>query len=337
MSSGSRVDQRFFFKKFMVKAFKNIEQQIDILKKRGLIFDDEEFAKDKLLETNYYNTINGYKRLFVTVDSSGNEIFKRDSRYEELYYLSEFDRSMRSVYLENILKIENKLKTLIAYYFSEEYGYDNYLKIDNFETLRGTANSEDAIKKRITSIQYLISSIQKEIADSINKKDYINHYIMKHGYVPLWVLVNALSLGTISKFYELMKQPLRVKVAKKFNINENDLRIYIKVLAFWRNLCAHDERLYDSKSTNTVSLPDTKYHVNLNLPKQGNQYIQGKKDLFSLTIVLRILLSENDFHNFYNKVNGRIYSIGSKLTSISVEDVKSAMGFPYGWGEIRKS
>jgi len=105
------VDQRFFLKKFMVKDFKNIEQQIDILKKRGLIFDDEEFAKDKLLETNYYNTVNGYKRLFVTVDSSGKEIFKKDSRYEELYYLSEFDRSMRSVYLENILKIENKLKS----------------------------------------------------------------------------------------------------------------------------------------------------------------------------------------------------------------------------------
>ena len=84
------------------------------------------------------------------------KIFKKDSRYEELYYLSEFDRSMRSVYLENILKIENKLKTLIAYYFSEEYGYDNYLKIDNFETLRGTANSEDAIKK---NNKYSISDI----------------------------------------------------------------------------------------------------------------------------------------------------------------------------------
>ena len=321
----------------MVKEFKTIKEQIEILKDRGLVFENEEFASEKLLETNYYNTINGYKRLFVEQDDNGNERFKENSRYEELYYLSEFDRSIRIVYLEIILKIENKLKTLIAYYYSEEYGHDNYLKIDNFETLRGTSNSEETIKKRIISIQYLISSIQKEIADSINKKDYINHYIMKHGYVPLWVLVNALSLGTISKFYELMKQPLRVKVAKAFNVNENDLRIYIKVLAFWRNLCAHDERLYDTKSINTVSLPDTKYHLNLNLPKQGNQFIQGKKDLFSLTIVLKILLSEKDFNNFYNKVNGRIYSIETKLTSISIEEVKKAMGFPLNWTEIKKS
>ena len=77
---------------------------------------------------------------------------------------------MRTVYLENILKIENILKTLVAYYFSEEYGHDNYLKIDNFDTLKTSSDKDCVIEKRIKSIQYLISSIQKEIADSIEKK-----------------------------------------------------------------------------------------------------------------------------------------------------------------------
>ena len=58
----------------MVKEFKTINEQIEILKMRGLVFDNEEFAKEKLLETNYYNTINGYKKLFITLDDSGNEI-----------------------------------------------------------------------------------------------------------------------------------------------------------------------------------------------------------------------------------------------------------------------
>ena len=320
----------------MIKEFKTVDEQIEILKSRGLTFDNEDFAKEKLLETNYYNTINGYKRLFV-IDIDGNEVFRPMARYEELYYLSEFDRSIRSVYLENILKIENRLKTLIAYYFSEKHGHDNYLKLENFETLRNTTNKSEVIERRVKNIQYMISSIQKDIADSIEKKDYINHYVMKHGYIPLWVLVNALSLGTLSKFYEFMNQGLRVKVAKHFNINEGDLCIYIKSLAFWRNLCAHDERLYDSKSHNKISIPNTTYHSLLNLPMSGNQYVQGKNDLFSLTIILKIMLSESDFNHFYNKVNGRIYAIGSKLTSISIEDVKKAMGFPYGWGLIRKS
>lgn len=133
----------------MVKEFKTINEQIEILKMRGLVFDNEEFAKEKLLETNYYNTINGYKKLFITLDDSGNEIFKNNTKYEELFYLSEFDRSMRTVYLENILKTENRLKTLVAYYFSEKYGHDNYLKIDNFDTLKNSSNKNETVEKEL--------------------------------------------------------------------------------------------------------------------------------------------------------------------------------------------
>ena len=56
----------------MLKEFKTIDEQIEILKDRGLVFDDEKFAKEKLLETNYYNTITGYKKLFVVTDVNGN-------------------------------------------------------------------------------------------------------------------------------------------------------------------------------------------------------------------------------------------------------------------------
>ena len=144
-------------------------------------------------------------------------------------------------------------------------------------------------------------------------------------------------MGTISKFYEYIKQPLRVKIAKHFNVKEGDLCVYIKILAFWRNLCAHDERIYDSTSFKKISLPNTKYHIALNIPIKGNQYIQGKNDLFALTIVLKILLPEQDFNHFYNKINGRIYSVATKLLSISIEDVKKVMGFPKMWSQIKKS
>ena len=79
----------------MVKEFKTIKEQIEILKDRGLVFENEEFASEKLLETNYYNTINGYKRLFVEQDDNGNERFKENSRYEELSIFTA-DRSIWS-------------------------------------------------------------------------------------------------------------------------------------------------------------------------------------------------------------------------------------------------
>ena len=39
---------------------------------------------------------------------------------------------------------------------------------------------------------------------------------MTYGYLPLWVLNNILTLGTISKFYSLMKQNERQTISKIF-------------------------------------------------------------------------------------------------------------------------
>ena len=39
------------------KPFKTLDEQIEILKSRGLIINDENFARDFLLKNNYYRTI----------------------------------------------------------------------------------------------------------------------------------------------------------------------------------------------------------------------------------------------------------------------------------------
>ena len=48
-----------------MKEFKTYDEQIQLLKSRGLTFVDEDFAKEKLEEENYYSIINGYKDLFL--------------------------------------------------------------------------------------------------------------------------------------------------------------------------------------------------------------------------------------------------------------------------------
>lgn len=49
---------------FLLKEFKTIDQQIEILLDRGLIIDDINKAKEYLLTQNYYNIINGYGNFF---------------------------------------------------------------------------------------------------------------------------------------------------------------------------------------------------------------------------------------------------------------------------------
>ena len=316
-----------------MKEFKDIDEQINLLKSRNIIFENEEEAKKILLHNNYYNIINGYKDLFL--DEQDSSIYKFGTNFNEIYALYEFDRQLRNIFLEYILKFENSLRALIAYYFSEQYGNDNYLKLNNFETFENVNVNNDTKQKNIKYIQSLIGNINKNIASNIENK-YINHYIINYGFVPLWVLVNILSFGDICNFYRLMKQRERTKIAIELNINEADLYSLLNILTKTRNLCAHDERLYNYKFPTYTSINDTKYHQMMNLPIDNGRYEIGKNDLFAVVITLKLLLPKEDYDKFHHKLFSRMMSIQSKLHTISLNDVLNAMNFPTNWHDISK-
>lgn len=313
-----------------MKEFKTYQEQIEILKSRGIVINNEEFALEKLQEDNYYNIINGYKDLFI--DSNQ---YIQGTTFEEIYSLFEFDRNLKSILLKNILIVENILRTLIAYNFSLKYGNDNYLKIDNFETLKNSGCKKEKYQERIEQIQKLICNMQLDIANNIKKKPYINHYILNYGFVPLWVLVNAISLGRLSQFYSLMDQSVRINVSRKWNVKENELNQFIKNLSYFRNLCAHDERVYNA--TINQPIPDTIYHYKLNLKKKDNNFIQEKSDLFSLIISLKMLLPNDKFNTMCNQIEGRMKSLEKKIFVINPQKIFDKMGFPLNWIQIKKS
>lgn len=314
-----------------MKEFKTYDEQITILKNRGLLINDESFAKEKLKEDNYYNIVNGYKDLFITPGTTDNYI--AGATFEEVYALYDFDRILKNIFFKSILKVENILRSLIAYNFSERFGNENYLVLNNFETLRGSGCSEEKYKKRIEQIQKLFSNIQLDIAGAISKKNYIKHYMLNHGFVPLRVLVNSISLGRLSNFYSLMHQSVRIKVATNWDINDGDLDQYIKLMSYYRNLCAHDERLYNAKYYQDI--PNTNYHSTLNIPIINSRYQNGKNDLFALLITMKVLLPEEDFNNLFNKVNGRLMSLSTNLKCINFDTILNSMGFPENWKEIK--
>jgi len=275
------VDRRLFV---FMKEFKTVEEQIELLKSRGMIFENEEYAKEILLTNNYYNIINGYKNLFI-IDKTDN--YKNGTKFEEVYSLYDFDRQLRSIFLEYILKIENSLRTLVAYHFSKNHGNDNYLILNNFDIYNQNQNVNNELKeKRIKHIQSLIGNVNKKIANSITTTPYINHYIINYGFVPLWVLVNILSFGDICSFLKLMKQNERISISIHFNIKEYDLTSLLGILCHTRNLCAHGERLYNFIFPTNETINDSKYHSKLNIKKEctfsGKFYVQFCTLLFSL-------------------------------------------------------
>ena len=96
--------------------------------------------------------------------------------------------------------------------------------------------------------------------------------MLEYGYVPLWVLVNILPLGTISKFYSLMKQQDKQAVAKLYRINDVELINILRNLTYCRNKCAHGEILYNFRSTSEIK--ENRIHKDLDIPKQKGKLVK---------------------------------------------------------------
>ena len=304
--------------------FKTIEEQIEILKQRNLSINEEK-AKEIFRDNNYYYLINGYKNLFID-ENSKEEKYKDDATLEEIFALYRFDSELRNVFLKYILNIERRIDTYIAYEFSKQYGEQNYLIGANFN------NNSKITDLRIKS---LIADINSNISTQIrNGNRMLSHYITQYGYIPLWVLIRIITFGQVSKFYDLMKQQDQNKVAKKFGVREKELKTYIHNLAIIRNICAHDEKLYDIRLQNAIIKNDIHKHFNLVL--QDGKYTNGYKDLFSIVIILKVLLKEEEFKEFYTIATNMIKELKQEISSIDFSQVLDKMGFLESYEELLK-
>ena len=158
------------------------------------------------------------------------------------------------------------------------------------------------------------------------------HYIEKYGYVPLWIAVKVLSFGIVSELYQILKLEDQINIAKDFHVDREQLLVYFPILANFRNLCAHEDILYEHKAQRSIE--DTKYHALLEISKVNDEYIYGKNDLFAVVIILKQLLRRDDFFLFMSEFEYEIQILADRLKTITIEKVLDRMGFPINYGEM---
>ena len=76
----------------MLKPAKTIEEQITLLKERGIIIDDYDFAKFFLTNNNYYRLM-GYAYQFKTE----KEVYLENTNFSTIAKIYHFDRSLRQI------------------------------------------------------------------------------------------------------------------------------------------------------------------------------------------------------------------------------------------------
>lgn len=304
------------------KIFKTLDDLVDLLKERGVDIPDassRDYAKRVLEKHGYYNLVNGYNKLFL--DSKAETVkYRTGTTMNEINALYQFDRVLRDIFFRYILEAETHVKSLISYYFSEAHGHKNYLVYTNFNT---------ALRDSESKITSLIAEIQRQTATHSNDPS-ISHYLKTHGYIPLWVLNNILTLGTISKFYSLMLPQERQNISRCFNIMDKELESALTYISTVRNFCAHGNRIYCFRTKKPLST--TLYHHQLGIERnESGEYLKGKRDLFACLIALKRLLSNNDYKRMSKEIYRAIGTLDKKLSLLTMDEILNEMGFPQNW------
>lgn len=325
----------------MGKEFSTTNEQLYKLKSRGLIIANRTQVKRKLQKENYYNLINGYKELFLDKTYKGSdEKYLKNTDFDEIFALYSFDRELRNLFIRYILEIENNFKSVLAHDFSRKYGHENYLKISNFDIKVKSWEKYKTASQKVGEVTDLIAELQREISKQLKKNNsMISHHILQYGYIPLWVLVNNLSLGTVGIFYSHLNQKDQNDIGRVFQITPDLMNSILSVLTIFRNACAHDERLYClkaiKKSQKPNSIRNNILHTKLNIPlDSSNNPIYGKNDLFSIVIIFKLLLRKESFDAFFNNLELEINELSYKIKVISLNDILYEMGFPNNWKDI---
>lgn len=303
------------------KKFRSLGEQIQILKSKGLVIDDEEKAKDILFRENYF-FISGYRHLFMRTYKEKK--FLAGTTFDELYSMFVFDRRIRNIMFKNILIIENNIKSIISYQLSKKYGFKekDYLNSKNF--------NQDSLKSR--QVHDVLNKMRRQIKINGSQHSATLHYISNYGYIPLWVLVKVLSFGIVAEFYNILKTDDQYSIAQVYGIDSESLQIYLALLSNYRNLCAHEDILYDHRTQR--SIPDTVYHYKLDIDKTDDEYNYGKNDLFALVIIMRQMLTDEEFRGLIFELGYEVDILDGKVDVIPINALLNRIGFPDNWRDI---
>ncbi len=282
----------------------SIQDQVSLLKNRGMLFDDDAFAEHCLNHINYYR-LRSYWIVFESDPQT--HIFETNTNFNDVLNLYQFDRQLRLLVLDAIERVETSVRTQWAYEMAQAAGAHAYLDISLLKPTR-----EDTVDK-----------IKVEVDRA--REVFIEHYNRKYSnpaYPPIWAVCEVMSFGTLSKSYSSIQSiSLRSDIAKKYALDERVLESFLRHLNYIRNLCAHHGRLWNRRSTTGFQFPRTKPS---SLARAFN-YSEPKK-LYNTCVMLIHLLE------IINPGSSWKQEFIDLKTEHNIDVTK--MGFPNGWQSL---
>lgn len=210
---------------------------------------------------------------------------------------------------------------------SKKYGFKekDYLNPDNF--------TKDPMREK--QVYDVLGKMKRQIRVNGKQHTATQHYMFNYGYIPMWILVKVLSFGLISELYLILKNEDKEAISNFYEIDTEEMSTYLNLLSNFRNICAHEDILYDHRTQRLIG--DTEFHYKLDIPKdEEGIYKFGKNDLFAMVIILKQMLEKDEFIDFLRELEYEINLLDSRVNTVPLNSILNRIGFPDNWFEISK-
>lgn len=287
------------------------QEQVQILKNRGLIITDEDQAIRFLGQVHYYRLSAYFIPFQYPKNSAKKDIFRNQTTFENIINLYRFDFELKEFLFVYLGKLECSLRAKISYYHSLKFQSFGYLDRKNFKN----------VKSKSKKYKTLFDEVQGKIKQETHRasdEPYAEHMKKKYqtSTLPIWTMVETISFGTLSKLFKILHTEEKQKILSEYDVDVDTsvFENWVEQFSLLRNRVAHYSRVW-----NYIF----KTKKGFDYPKKPVSYLDGSIDrqrVFFALSILAFVLKDSSIKAGFKALLAKYPTIPTK-----------SMGIPHSW------
>lgn len=279
----------------------SIEDQIQLLKDRGLTFVDVLQGVHILHNVSLFR-MKSY--LYLLQSDRVKHLYKDGATFEQALDFYRFDSCLRRLVFSRIEQIEVSIRTRLSERMTSATDHFWYTESANF--INTDSHSE------------LLKNISRELHRSDDDQIVSFFKLYTNQWPPSWMAMEVCSFGTLSLLYKYLKAGVSKRdIANYYGLRDTVFESWIHSLVYVRNICGHHSRLWNRVLRIQPMVPKRCSHPFVAKDVKTNK-------VYYVLCIIKYLLNVIEPQNDFTKQVDNIFADHPYID-------RNAMGFPMSW------
>lgn len=199
--------------------------------------------KRHLLLKGYYHGYKGYR-----FKGEASKIISF-TEFSQLQDLIEFDENIKSIMYLPLMQLETAIKSICCDKIVTYINSDSFAKVFE-EAMCKSSVDKSKVSKKLKCRSAIYSSMTRRYSSS---SKVVSHFYDNDNYIPLWGIIEELTLGELSSLIDTLKPQIKLDISKELGIPANFntdgmlLSKTILIVKEFRNATAHNKVVFDGR------------------------------------------------------------------------------------------